>query len=155
MHKTFPFRDFNAFVELQGQRRADHVCTSQVDWHSSVGAVKIDISVRGCQLANEITVDVGDGAVHVLRVGNELGARGEDLYRYADWAAGEGVVEVDCAAVQGSNNGCVSTSLIVDEGNCGCRGGAALWCWSWQGCGCGSEESGDGGECGLHFDVQW
>ena len=105
--------------------------------------------MRSRQLPNLIATQIRDGAVHVLRVSDELRARREDLVGDADGRAREDVVEVYDAAVEGSCDGSMRTGLVVDEGD-----GCGWWCcgtlWSWESEGSGCEEGGDGGDGKLH-----
>ena len=136
-------------TSLQQKRRAHHSRAIKIDRLSRALPIQINISMRSSQLPNLIAAKISNGAVHILRVGDELRARCEDLVGDADGRAGEDVVEVYDTAIEGSCNGCVRTGLVVDEGDGDCG-----WCcstlWSWESEGSGCEEGRDGGDGELH-----
>ena len=136
---------------LKKQRTAFQDGTSKVDENSGARAVKVDIGMCGRQLADLVAMDVGDRAVHVLRVCNELSARSEDLVGHTDGRASKSVVEVDLAAIERSDDWGMSAALVVDEGDGSCWGGrAALRSWESESGSC--EEGRDGCDGGLHVD---
>lgn len=128
-----------------------HSRASQIHKSRRIGecSVQLHVGLPCREFSQDRPPEVLDGAVYILRVGDELCARGEDLVGYADGGARQSVVEVDDCAIEGGDDGGVSAGLVVDEGD-GCGGGCG---WGGGESECAGGEEGDGRESELH--VGW
>lgn len=100
------------------------------------------------ELAEGGAAAAADNAIDILRVGDQLGARGLDTIGPTDGGISKNVAEADDAAIKRSNDRVVGATLVVDEGNGRGRGNGR---GGWESENGGSEK-GDGGDGELHID---